>query len=101
MGDENAALNELLVNLPLEAGQTSKNKSVLVNARDLAPHDTAYYRYNGSLTQPPCSEGVSWYVLKTPIEVSPGQVNMLNALAGNNARPTQPRNNRIILDTNN
>jgi carbonic anhydrase len=100
IGSENKALSEILANLPLEAGQASKNDNILINVRDLTPHNTAYYRYNGSLTQPPCSEGVSWYLMKTPVEVSSGQVNVLNALAGNNARPTQPRNNRIILDTN-
>ncbi|UTW55239.1 carbonic anhydrase [Kordiimonas sp. SCSIO 12610] len=99
-GSENLALNEIIANLPLEAGQTSKNDKVVFNARDLTPHNKAYYRYNGSLTTPPCTEGVNWYILKTPIEASPQQINMLNALSGNNARPVNTRNHRIILDTN-
>lgn len=97
-GKENVAAAELLPNLPLEPGQTMSLPNILINARDFMPADYAYYRYMGSLSHPPCSEGVNWYVLKTPIEFSAEQIAAVKAIVGENARPIQPRNNRIILD---
>lgn len=76
-----------------------------LNAAGLLPDDLTSYRYGGSLTTPPCSEGVRWIVLATPIELSRGQVrairNALGQLAyasaeGTNARPTQPLNGRTV-----
>jgi carbonic anhydrase len=99
-GLENKALKEIITNLPLEPGQNSTLNTAFINARDLVPHNKSYYRYNGSLTYPPCTEGVNWYILKTPIEFSKEQIDLLNALSGNNARPLHSRNHRIILDTN-
>jgi len=98
-GRENIAAQELWGNLPLESGQAVKQAKVLVNARDLMPTDKAYYRYMGSLTMPPCSEGVSWYILKRPIELSKAQIELIRGIVGGDtARPLQPRNNRMILD---
>lgn len=98
-GKENLAARELYENLPLEAGQTVKRDKVLINARDFMPTNKSYYRYMGSLTTPPCTEGVNWYVLKNPIEFSKEQIDLMRGLVGGkNARPLQKRNNRIILD---
>ena len=98
-GKENLAAREFLGNIPLESGQNAKRNKILVNARDLMPTDKSYYRYMGSLTTPPCSEGVHWYVLKKPIQLSKTQIALVKGVvSGENARPIQPRNNRIILD---
>jgi len=98
-GRENIAATEFLANFPLEPGQTMKQPMVLVNARDLMPTDKAYYRYMGSLTTPPCSEGVSWYILKKPIQLSKEQIELVKGVVGgDSARPVQARNNRMILD---
>jgi len=98
-GRENIAAREFLSNIPLEPGQNAKNGKIFVNARDLMPTDKSYYRYMGSLTTPPCSEGVHWYVLKQPIQLSKVQISLLKGVvSGENARPVQARNNRIILD---
>jgi carbonic anhydrase len=98
-GDANLAAQEIWDNMPLEPGQTSKSSKVLINARDLMPTDKSYFRYMGSLTTPPCSEGVHWYVLKRPIELSKAQIDLLiGVTGGENARPLQNRNNRMILD---
>lgn len=98
-GKENLAARELYENLPLEADQTVKRDKVLINARDFMPTDKSYYRYMGSMTTPPCTEGVNWYILKSPIEFSKEQISLMRGLVGgNNARPLQKRNNRIILD---
>lgn len=98
-GDTNLAVQEIWDNMPLEAGQSNKTNKVLINARDLMPTDKSYFRYMGSLTTPPCSEGVHWYVLKNPIELSRAQLDLLKGVTGGeNARPIQNRNNRMILD---
>jgi carbonic anhydrase len=98
-GKENLAAQEFLANLPLEPDQNMKQNKVMVNARDLMPTDKAYYRYMGSLSTPPCSENVSWYVLKKPIQLSKSQIELMKGVVGSDsARPLQARNNRMILD---
>lgn len=98
-GAANPAAAELLANLPTTKGSTSRSNTTMINARDLIPHDKSYYRYMGSLTTSPCSEGVSWYVIKQPIEMSKAQIKALSDVMGNNARPVQSRNFRLIVDT--
>ncbi|WND03916.1 carbonic anhydrase family protein [Temperatibacter marinus] len=99
-GTENAAAKELLASLPANKGDSRKNARTQINARDLMPHNKSYYRYMGSLTTPPCSEGVNWYLLKTPIQMSAGQLQALEGVMKMNARPVQSRNYRLIVDTN-
>jgi carbonic anhydrase len=60
--------------------------------------DKAYYRYNGSLTTPPCSEGVRWYVLKQTSPVSTEQQVLYQQFIGNDARGPQPINARLVLE---
>jgi carbonic anhydrase len=65
----------------------------LVKGRD------EYFIYNGSLTTPPCSEGVQWLVMKQPIVASAEQIQYIHDLVGfDNNRPIQPHNARIIVD---
>ncbi|MCJ9428294.1 carbonic anhydrase [Kordiimonas marina] len=97
-GKENLAAEEIWPNLPIEPDQAIDLPNIKINARDLMPNNKTYYRYMGSLTTPPCTEGVNWYVLKTPIEFSAKQINAIKSIMGENARNQQPRNNRIILD---
>ena len=58
---------------------------------------SGYYRYDGSLTTPPCSEGVKWVVLTTPIEMSESQIAAFKAIIPDNNRPVQPLNERELL----
>ena len=60
------------------------------------PGDLAAWRYDGSLTTPPCAEGVRWHVLSTPITASTEQIAAFTAIFHNNYRPTQPLNGRGI-----
>jgi carbonic anhydrase len=59
-------------------------------------HMTSYYKYQGSLTQPPCTEGVTWFVIKQPLSVSAGTLGALSGLQGRNNRPVQPGHNRLV-----
>lgn len=98
-GEENRAAGEFWQSLPIEPGQRNKVPSVLVNPRDLMPSASGFYRYMGSLTTPPCSEGVNWFVMKEAIEMSAAQIRAAKALTQMNARPLQARNHRMILDS--
>ena len=72
---------------------------VKINATSLLPATLGYYAYSGSLTTPPCSEGVRWLVLKTPSLISTRDVAIFAARYPNNARPIQPRNGRSVLSS--
>jgi carbonic anhydrase len=69
---------------------------LMINAADLLPANRAYYTYTGSLTTPPCSEGVTWFVMRHPAGVSADQVARFGKLYPKNARPVQPQNGRAI-----
>jgi len=97
-GATNEAAEELLPNRPIEPEQGVNLPNVKINARDFMPQEKDYYRYMGSLSHPPCTPGVNWYVLKTPVEFSADQIKLVKGIVGTNNRPVQPRDNRIILD---
>lgn len=95
-GQENPFLWNLWAHLPATPGQELTPRDVSINLADLLPAGKSYYTFMGSLTTPPCSEGVRWFVLKSPVEVSPGQLAAFAKLYPNNARPAQPINGRKI-----
>lgn len=70
-----------------------------INPGELLPRERSYFRYFGSLTTPPCSEGVLWTVLKTPVEASPEQLRRFALLFTGNARPVQSLARRFLLET--
>ena len=96
-GDENAAFNAMWEQLPATPGETNRVENAAIDAGDLLPDDRSTYRYDGSLTTPPCSEGVRWNVLTTPIELSETQIAAFKALIHDNNRPVQPLNERELL----
>ncbi len=71
---------------------------LMFNLMDVLPHDTHHFSYHGSLTTPPCSEGVQWIVLKTPIEISKVQADRFITTIGRNARPIQSLEHREIQE---
>lgn len=96
-GNENEALIPIWENLP-PAGQTAKPAGIKIKATDLLPNNTKdYFHYKGSLTTPPCSETVNWYIMSNPLEVSKAQLRILAKLIPANNRPIQPLNRRFIL----
>jgi carbonic anhydrase len=69
----------------------------MVNVDDLLPKNLSAYSYDGSLTTPPCSEGVKWFVLTTPVRVSAEQIAAFRAVVHDNNRPVQPLNARTVV----
>ena len=86
-------------NLPLEKGDEVSTRAVL-DLNHLLPPDRGYYTYMGSLTTPPCSEGVLWMVMRTPVPVSPTQIDIFARLYPMNARPVQQASGRMIKQSN-
>ncbi len=97
-GKENAALKAVFDNMPIAAGPVHSVDGLSVNVADLLPARHGYYHFEGSLTTPPCSEGVSWYVLSMPVEASAAQIKSFQSLYQHNARPVQPLNGRAVLE---
>jgi carbonic anhydrase len=93
-GKENAALKPVFDGLP--ARQGDRRSLPNLNAAGILPADRGYYRFKGSLTTPPCSEEVSWYVLKHPASLSKAQLRAFRKLYSMNARPVQPLNGRVV-----
>jgi len=98
-GRANAMVQELWEHLPEEKKKEALIHGVEINAADLLPADRGYYSFPGSLTTPPCAEGVSWFVLRTPTEISSTEIVQFGALYPHNARPVQLLNRRTILQT--
>jgi carbonic anhydrase len=86
-------------NLPLEKGDEVSAR-VSLDLNQLLPKDTRYYIYMGSLTTPPCSEGVLWMVMQQPVAVSQEQVDVFGRLYPMNARPLQQASGRLIKQSN-
>jgi carbonic anhydrase len=98
-GSENPAYAPVFSNLPAQKSDPAPVSGVTVNANDLLPAERTYYRYNGSLTTPSCSEGVQWLLMNTPVELSEAQVTAFQQIFHGNARPIQPINDRTFLLT--
>jgi carbonic anhydrase len=96
-GEKNAELEKAWAHMPEHSGE-SHALAESVDANILLPQDRAYYRFNGSLTTPPCSEGVLWLVMKSSHTASKEQIEKFtHAMHHPNNRPVQPVNARAIL----
>ena len=101
-GETNRAIESIWQQMAPFASQTDRVSNLTINALQLLPTNSKrYYRYQGSLTTPPCSEVVTWLVLKQPISISKSQLSSFNEVIGNNARPVQALNQRILLQSDN
>jgi carbonic anhydrase len=99
-GKENPLLAPILARAPTEAGKDPVPQGQeVVDPTPLLPVSSPYFHYTGSLTTPPCTEGVSWYVMATPGEVSDAQVARFQALFhGATNRPVQPLGQRRVVE---
>ena len=95
-GVANKTLDPVWANIPAELN-TEFTLAAQINAADLLPAKQSFYHFKGSLTTPPCSEGVQWFVMKEPTTVSAEQVKSFVAAVGNNARPVQALNQRSVV----
>jgi carbonic anhydrase len=98
-GSANPLIDTLWKNIPSEKDKPQDIPSVSIQAQDLLPSKRSYFTYAGSLTTPPCTEGVSWYVLNNHATISPRQVAAFAKLYRKNARPIQQTNGREILES--
>ena len=98
-GAENPLVRTLWDALPSEKGQQQEPAGVNIEIASLLPQAQGYYNFPGSLTTPPCSEEVNWFVLKQPVEMSAAQLKRFSALYKHNARPVQPLNGRTVLES--
>lgn len=92
---DNAYLKPIFDNMPKTEGEVTV-AGMTVNALSLWPKEREYFNYAGSLTTPPCSEGVNWMVMEDVIGVSKKQLEQFRAIFEMNARPEQPLNGRTI-----
>ena len=97
-GAVNPLINKVWTYMPLDAGDRVRMPTGSVLMAELLPKDQRYYQFMGSLTTPPCSEGVLWMVLKQPVTISREQLRLFGQLFPNNARPVQPVNGRAVRD---
>ena len=95
-GSANPMMDTLWSHWPKAKEQEAAPGGVSVNIADLLPKEHAYYSFSGSLTTPPCSEDVSWFVLREPSVISASQIAQFAKRYPMNARPTQPVNGREI-----
>lgn len=93
-GPHNDAWQGFIDSMPA-AGDTA---TVTLDPTTMLPSNKEFYRYAGSLTTPPCSEGVVWNVMKTPVEVSADQLKALTQRYTGNNRPVQSLDSRAITE---
>ncbi|MEK8045327.1 carbonic anhydrase [Ideonella margarita] len=98
-GSAQGVIQAVWNSLPLEKGEELASP-VAIDLNQLLPEDKRYYTYMGSLTTPPCSEGVLWLVMKQPVQLSLDQIGIFARLYPMNARPIQPNSGRLIKDSN-
>jgi carbonic anhydrase len=100
VGKANATVQQLWEHMPMTESKEEEVAGIEVNPAGLLPHDvSAYYMYMGSLTAPPCTENVTWFVLKTPVEVSAEQIRAFAKLYPHDVRPPQPLNGRVVKES--
>ncbi len=85
--------------LPLERNTPVSPPGLVLDVTQLLPERTPYYTFMGSLTTPPCTEGVLWLVLKQPVMLSAEQIAIFSRLYRDNARPVQPTFGRLIKES--
>jgi carbonic anhydrase len=96
-GKANALIDSLWQHIPTEKGSAVSLPAVTVRLQDMLPAQLGYFTYPGSLTTPPCTEGVTWYVLMSHATVSAQQIATFAKLYPSDARPIQPSNGRVVL----
>jgi carbonic anhydrase len=100
-GGANTFLKPVFDNFPPKGKPEQSVSGATLNLEEFLPQKRGYYTFDGSLTTPPCSEHVRWFVLKSPVNASAEQVRQFAARYPDDARPTQPLNDRQVVQTSN
>jgi carbonic anhydrase len=98
-GADNPVLDTLLPLIPAKADGDHSPPNARIDPGQLLPAKLGYYRYSGSLTAPPCTEGFDWIVLKQPVELSERQLARYRQHFADNARAVQPLHGRVVLES--
>jgi len=98
-GKANDVVESVWKHLPAEEGKEVGPEGVTVDASGLLPATRGYFTFAGSLTTPPCTEGVTWFVLKDPVQLSSSELALFAKKYPHNARPVQPLNARAVQMT--
>jgi len=98
-GGASELVGTLWKNIPKEKEKEAAADGVTIDVTQLLPENKDYYTFQGSLTTPPCSEGVTWFVLKAPVKIADGEIAAFAKIYPLNARPVQPLNGRTIETT--
>lgn len=96
-GADNPFIQAVWENIPTTK-ENEVTTAVSLNLADILPADTRYYTYTGSLTTPPCSQGLQWILFKESVKLSHDQIEAFARLYEHNARPIQAINNRQVLE---
>jgi len=98
-GDTNAFLKPVFDHFPAKGASEASVTGATLNLNDFLPAQRGYYTFDGSLTTPPCTEHVRWFVLKSAVSASASQVQQFAARYPHDARPVQPLNDRTVIQT--
>lgn len=96
---EHKLIRTLWTALPLEQGRANAPAGIRIDPGYLIPSKREFFTYSGSLTTPPCTEGVLWLVMKHPMHLTKEQVDDFARIYKNNSRPIQPTNGRVIKES--
>jgi carbonic anhydrase len=96
-GSKHAQFEQILDNLPTQKKKALET-DIPINLQDWLPASKNYYTYVGSLTTPPCKQGIQWFLMKEPVNISEEQINIFAKKYSNNARPIQSLNGRIVFE---
>jgi len=95
-GHANAEVQKLWDHMPMNLSGEEAIAGVEIDPAKMLPSGTGYYEYMGSITAPPCTEGVTWFVLKKPVELSVEQIAAFAKLYPHDVRGLQPLNGRVV-----
>ncbi len=100
IGDDNPFISSIWDIQP-NHGERKTVEHVKIDVSDILPSDKTYFKYSGSLTTPPCTEGVHWVVFSDTVTVSQEQVAHFKSMFELSARPVQPLHSRSVLFSGN
>jgi carbonic anhydrase len=98
-GQLQPAVQKVWNNLPLEKNEEAQAR-ISLDINEILPVDRRYFTYMGSLTTPPCSEGVHWVVMRQPVTMTAEQIELFARIYPMNARPVQQASGRRIMQSN-